>query len=115
MATAEDIFQAAERMTHMHPHHGSPHIRNRRFKGLFGVSATVCSVVWNMLAEDNAHPVGGKLVHLLWACLFLKQYCTEEMFASVTNSDEKTFRQWSWQYINTIAYNLDVVRFDMYL
>ena len=47
-----------------------------------------------------------KPVYLLWALLFLKCYNTNTRNAAITGVDEKTFRHWSWIFVEAIA-NLD--------
>ena len=75
--------------------------RNRDFKSLFGVSANICSVVWNLCD----FPRGTKPVHLLWAFLFMKVYGTEPVLIAIVNSgpNKKTFRKWAWNVIEEVA------------
>jgi hypothetical protein len=77
----------------------------RRFRGLFGVSPASCAVLWTLI-EDK--PPGSKPKHLLWSLLFLKGYANEHMNSAVVGVDEKTFRKWSWIFINLLA-DLNVV------
>jgi hypothetical protein len=42
-------------------------------------------------------------VHLLWALMFLKQYNTEEVTASMAGCDKKTFRLWCWLVVRVLA------------
>jgi hypothetical protein len=74
---------------------------DRDFKALFGISANVCSVVWNLCN----FPIGTKPVHLLWAFLFLKVYGTEPVLIYIVDSgpNRKTFRKWIWIVIEEIA------------
>lgn len=85
---------------------GSLLVANRKFKAFFGITPEVCQICWNNI-EGN-RPPGSKLIHLLWALLFLKVYKTEEVHAALTGVDMKTFRKWSWIFIDLIS-NLDVV------
>lgn len=80
----------------------------RRFRALFGVSAELCADVWSRTAASR--PPKSRPVHLLWALLFLKVYGSEQTHRTITGVDEKTFRKWSWFFIELIA-DLNVVRF----
>lgn len=75
--------------------------RNRDFTSLFGVSANVCSVVWNICN----FPSGTKPIHLLWAFLFLKVYATEPILIAIVGSgpNRKTFRKWVWIVLDEVA------------
>eukprot|EP00171_Calliarthron_tuberculosum_P003542 IDg3542t1 len=42
----------------------------RRFRALFGVSPTVCSLLWSLMCDR--HPPKGQPRHLLWSLMFLK-------------------------------------------
>ena len=81
--------------------------KERRFRACFGTTAHICSQLWSLcshlLIAEGAMPV-----HLLWALLFLKQYNTEEVNASMAGCDEKTFRHWCWLVIGILA-NMELV------
>ncbi len=72
----------------------------RRFKTFFGVSPQVCGVVWNLIEKK---PPGSKPIHLLWSLLFLKAYNKEHVNATLTEVDEKTFREWTWKFVNLLS------------
>jgi hypothetical protein len=82
---ADDIIERANR-------DGRRLGRNRDFNSLFGVSANVCSVVWNLCD----FPSGTRPVHLLWAFLFMKVHGIEPVLIVIVNSgpNRKTFRKW---------------------
>lgn len=80
--------------------------RERRFRAFFGTSPTVCSQIWGLLT----HPPRAQAVHLLFGMLFLKVYSTEHIHASLCEVDERTFRHWSWIYIEKIA-SMKIVSF----
>ncbi len=65
---------------------------NRRFRGLFGVSAEVCAQVWS-LTQHEQWP-SSQPRHLLWALLFLKSHENETVLSALTGAEEKTQRQW---------------------
>ena len=78
----------------------------RRFKSFFGVTPTVCCIVWNkikMRAPRNAQPK-----HLLWCLSFLKVYSSESYRRAIFKADEKTIRKWTWTFVKPLA-NMDVV------
>ena len=78
----------------------------RRFRSHFGTTPTICLVIWERLDPyETILPTYRrvKFKHLLWALLFMKVYGTEELHTSLTGVDEKTFRKWSWIFIDAIA------------
>jgi hypothetical protein len=89
----------------------------RRFHSFFGVSPGTVSLVWEMLCRSGWPEKGSvrapKPIHLLWSLRLLKSYNTEESHAAEAGVDEKTFRKWSWFYLEGIAKLCNyVVRFD---
>lgn len=78
----------------------------RRFRCFFGITPSMCKIVWELLRERI--PLGAEPKHLLWGLNFLKQYDTEHVRRVIFNSDEKTIRKWSWIFIKLIA-DLNVV------
>ena len=81
----------------------------RLFRGNFGTTPAICSVIWTRLCNADAHPAGTKPIHLLYALFLLRTYGTEAVLKSQTGRDEKTFHKWAWAYIELLA-DLDVVR-----
>lgn len=76
-------------------------LRDRRYRSIFGVSAHVTSIIWNiMIPTINLF---ARPIHLLWTLYFLKQYSTEHNNAYVWNCTEKTFRKWCWYFIEKIS------------
>lgn len=80
-------------------------VRRRRFVSFFGIEPCLVSVVWSMVvmsgALDGLHSVNP--IHFLWALLFFQCYDTSERNAAMCRCDEKTFRKWSWFYLELIA------------
>ena len=74
---------------------------DRAFRALFGVSSLVVNDIWHA-AKPN-FPAGTKPKHLLWACLLLKVYGTEDALSSLVGTTRKTFRKWSWAVINVVS------------
>jgi hypothetical protein len=88
---ADSILQRANR---------DGRIGDRDFRSLFGISANVCSVVWNLCD----FPSGTEPKHLLWAFLFLKVYSTEAVLITIVGGPtRKTFRKWVWIVIEEVA------------
>lgn len=75
----------------------------RRFMTFYGITPKVFAVLWKLIPEK---PRGSEPKHLLWCMLFLKNYNKEHINAA--NVDEKTFRLWTWRFVNLLA-QLNVV------
>jgi len=72
------------------------------FKSMFGISADLTAVVWNICN----FPAGTQPKHLVWALLLLKTYANEiHLIKMATNGSvcRKTFRKWVWIVIEAIA------------
>ena len=76
---------------------------DRKFRAHFGVSPLVCYLVWMLLANAKRLPTGAKPIHLLPALLFMKVYSSEAVLSPKVGMDEKTYREWNWQMIESIA------------
>lgn len=72
----------------------------RKFRSFFGVSPTICELLWTNMKNKMS---GSQTKHLLWCLLFLKAYNTEHINASIVNVDEKTFRLWVWRFIELLS------------
>ena len=90
---------------------------NRSFKEHYGVSATICSITWNMLVSESSIPQNGSPKHILWCLMFLKTYSTTGCLAKTFCVDEKTVRKWIWLFIEAISTIQDdiVSNFIIYL
>ena len=75
-----------------------------RFKATFGTTPTVCCIIWDLLITTEYLPDNGRPFHLLWALMFLNLYCAESVHAALADCDEKTFRKWSWLFVDAISY-----------
>ena len=84
----------------------------RRWMGAFGALPTVCCYLWDRLDPYTTMPNGVQKKHLLWGLFFLRVYDTEERGAkAVGQVDEKTYREWSFRFVEAISYlESDVVR-----
>jgi hypothetical protein len=80
---------------------GKAPLKMRDFVTLFGVSPKVCAYVYTFTFFDT----GIKVVHFLWALLFLKTYMKEaSLIAMVGGSvDKKTFRKYVWQVLSKMS------------
>jgi hypothetical protein len=76
----------------------------RRFLATFGVAPVVCLTIWNLLIETGNLPPSSFEYHLLWGLMFLKLYCAESIHAALAGCDEKTFRKWSWAFVDAISF-----------
>lgn len=73
---------------------------HRKFISFYGVGPEVCTVIWKSIASK---PSGSQYKHLLWCLLFLKRYSTEHVNSALVGADEKTFRTWTWVFIELIS------------
>lgn len=72
----------------------------RKFKALFGVSPIICSKLWfDILKMDECFQPH----HLLWGLFFLKCYATEDVCSIIAQSDNKTFRKWTWRIVHCLS------------
>lgn len=81
----------------------------------FGVTPLVCSIVWAKCVPNL--PLGAEGKHLLWAFMFLKVYCTEEVHCRMVGTNPTTFRKWNWIFVEIIS-DLQVVSlfyFNIYI
>jgi len=88
---------------------GSSKSQERRFKAHFGVEPGIAAGIWRELAFSGWLRYAGlnpNPDHLLFALVFLRCYCVEEIHANLCNTNVRTFRRWSWFYAEGIA-NLD--------
>ena len=84
----------------------SQEFSKRQWRSLFGVSPCVCEVLWSLL--ETRRKSSSKPRHLLMALHFLKCYETESNNAVLFGCTEKTFREWSWEFVKLIA-KLEIV------
>jgi hypothetical protein len=79
---------------------------NRRFRQNFGVSPRVVAYLWDMLdpyATIIAEGVSPE--HLLWSLMLLKFYAKETTHCAMAGGvDEKSFRKWSWIFIDEVSF-----------
>ncbi len=87
---------------------GSLVVRQRAWKEHFGQNPNVCEYVWIRLTDQAEN--GSEPKHLLFALFFLRNYQTEMCNHTFSGLDPKTFRKWSFHWIELIAFNLDVVK-----
>ena len=57
-----------------------------------------------MLSRGNRLPENATEKHLLWACLLLQTYGSEEELSGHAGGvDEQTFRTWVWDMIEAVS------------
>lgn len=74
-----------------------------RFRATFGTTPNVCARVWQLLDPMETMPTGVSPKHLLMALMFLKLYCSETVHGLFAGVNRKTFRKWSWLFVEAIA------------
>ena len=88
-------------------HFTAPKLHDRRFREMFGCSSIVCANAWLLILDgfDHDMPSGATKVRFLWALNLLKAYDTEGNSSGNVGEgcDEKTFRFWSWYFIETLS------------
>lgn len=72
----------------------------RKFRTYFGISPEQCSIIWNRISDK---PSGAEPKHLLWCMLFLRNYHKEHVNAAIVSVDEKTFRKWTWIFVELLS------------
>lgn len=76
-----------------------------RYRAMFGTSPENCAAIWSMIISSGAvFAAGAKPIHLLWALMLMKIYCSESVLATLAGGvHEQTFRKWSWHFVDHIA------------
>lgn len=83
-------------------------------QSLIGTTYNICSELWNHIDPlhntqlQQAHPrvnlSKAHPKHLFWALVFLKVYDTESVLTRLVGGvDNKTFRNWSWAFVDGIS------------
>lgn len=78
----------------------------KRMVEFFGTDQYHIADIWFMVNDtaSTIMPRGARPVHLLWALLFLKNYCSEAVLCALVGGvDKKTFMKWTWLFVNSIA------------
>lgn len=71
----------------------------------FGAKPDVIAELWTRINPEKNMPKGHKPKHILWMLIFLKLYDQEEINSvKVGGVDEKTFRKWTWLFIEATSY-----------
>jgi hypothetical protein len=78
------------------------------FRGCFGCSVNVVTIVWNLLVVQLKVPAKGVPKHVFWALALMKSYRTEAVYSAWFHVDAFTFRKWAWAFILAMS-RLDVV------
>lgn len=90
-------------------HPGSP--EDRRFRGMFGVSAHVVVDAWKLMEFHGVLPDNPQLSHLLWALAFMCTYPKNDKVLSTLlgNKDPKTINKYMWPFIRAVFELVDYV------
>ena len=83
------------------------HLVPRKHKAFFGITPLKTAIIWSMIDK----PSGIFPIHLLWALLLAKNYCTENVLSGLCDVTEKTYRKQSWIVLGLIS-DLDIIDFD---
>lgn len=87
-----------------HNLHGSRYEGQRKFQTMFGATAIVCSLCWQLISDKNEHPAYSKPNHLLCTLLFLRLYAIEKVHERIAHMNKKTFRNWSCLYFDLVSW-----------
>lgn len=75
---------------------------DRKVRAFFGAPIVVLADIWQRIQPLDRKAAKEK--HLLWACVFLHVYSTEEIHCRIVGgADPKTFREWSWYMLEKVA------------
>lgn len=91
----------------------SAKVEDQTLRSFFGASLNIITLLWNLLVPvldmNGCHPK-----HLLWSLLFLKVYSTTAVHCRIVGwVDPKTFRKWSWHFLEKIAsLKDDIIQLD---
>ena len=75
----------------------------RRFASRYGCTPRHMYLVWAKLFIYDLLPPGSKYKHLLMALHFLKVYGNEACLSVTFDITEKTFRKWTWLFIDAMS------------
>lgn len=100
LISGQDIFDAARNRR------STIAVAVGRYISHFGITPIVTSAVWEQVFVERPSEISTSLCmkphHLLWALLFMKQYSTEHVIASMIGVDEKTARLYIWEILEII-------------
>jgi len=83
---------------------------DQRFRATYRMTASICATLWHMVKLETTMPEGAHPAHLLLCLMFLKIYATEAVLCTMAGGvDEKTFRKWSWMFVDELSYLEDSV------
>ena len=106
MAVTKEQVEEAAKETLCFPakRRWEPRDKDARFRSIFGASSEVVADIWNRIEAKENLERGADIDHLLWALVFLKVYSTEEVHCAIVGwPSTKTFRKWSWYFVEKIA------------
>jgi len=81
-------------------------VRMRRFEAHFGAEPDHITITWALVAGsgylNQPGPRSLNPEHMLWTFIFANRCQTEEENSTVCKVDKKTFRKWTWFYIDGV-------------
>lgn len=81
---------------------------DRNFREHFGCSVLIFLTVWNLFSKTGFVPVGGRIEHLLWALLFMKECCKQSVLCSMCGGiDKETLMKWVCIFVSPILADLE--------
>jgi hypothetical protein len=98
-AVAREIFKKPNPRAARNP----ARTEDESWKAFFGTTPVVAADIWNRLDPRTNILPGSHPRHLLYGFLLLKVYSTEKVHGKIVGVDEKTFRQWSWVFVDAIS------------
>lgn len=112
--TADSMALEAKEVLGISPNRAfSESTADETWRGFFGAPMVVIVDVWNRL-QPLIQDSGAKKKHLLWALVFLKIYSTTAVHCRIVGwPDPKTYRKWTWFFLEKIALlKDDLIVFD---
>ena len=101
----EDVLRKAREIWQHDPNKSlATATEDRNFREHFGCSVLIFLTVWNMLVKTDFMPVGGRIEHMLWALLFMKEYCKQKVLCSMCGGiDKETLMKWVCGFVSAIV------------
>ena len=85
----------------------------RDFREFFCCGLLIAHELWKMLVDEFL-PAGATIAQFLYTLMFMKVYGKDRTMCSLASGiDPKTFRKWTWDFIDAIA-NLESIVVSLY-
>lgn len=101
----EDVLRKARETWNRDPNKAlATATEDRNFREHFGCSVLIFLTVWSTLATADFMPVGGRLKHMPWTLLFMKEHCKQNVLCSMCGGiDKDTLMKWVTIFASAIA------------